>query len=190
MIHDPDATLAAVRNRGAIHATGDWLLFLDADDELSPGFREAMEAAVTKHKNRPMLLTPAVSYVYGRERHQPKFWPPGDIRDGNWMVIGTLIRRDLFHEIGGFRDYGWSEDWDLWARAITHGCGFDQVQEAVYIAHVDPKSRNRSAGPRTMLYWHQRIGFDNWPDLYHEPTQEEDEKELLATASLRRNRAA
>lgn len=182
--HDPDGTIASVRNEIAAAATNEWLLFLDADDELDADFSSAMTAAVDEHtaglsleQRKLLLFTPRVEYVSGtrrRVRRAPRFWPEVDIRGSNWLVIGTLIHRDLFTEIGGFRVYGWSEDWDLWARAFTAGARVVKVDGAIYVAYVTPSSRNRSAPRQERLYWHQRIGADNWPDIYDQPSAAED----------------
>ena len=57
--HDQDGTCATSRNRGASDASGDWLLFLDADDEFAPGYVGAMRRALERAAPTA-LLTPAV----------------------------------------------------------------------------------------------------------------------------------
>lgn len=41
-------TLAIARNEGAARAANPWLCFLDADDELTPGYLAAMTTAIRK----------------------------------------------------------------------------------------------------------------------------------------------
>ena len=54
-------------------------------------------------------------------------------------MVGTLVSRDLFLEVGGFEDYPHGfEDWSLWAKCWKAGAKIIQVRRAVYIAHVDP----------------------------------------------------
>lgn len=186
-IHLPDGTLAQARNLGALHAHGDWLLYLDADDELEPGFVDAMKEAIEAlDRGQRALLTPAVAYFNGRTTPRPKLWPRMDIRDGNWMIIGTLVQRDLFHEVGGFREYAWSEDWALWGACMNAGAIAVEVPAAVYRAHITPKSRNRNKPRQMVLYWHSRIGHDLWPEIYVAPTEREDEEQMLATGTVRR----
>lgn len=43
-LHRPNGGAGAARNTGLDHASGDWVLFLDADDELLPGFWAALAA--------------------------------------------------------------------------------------------------------------------------------------------------
>ena len=146
--HDPDGTIASVRNEMARTASGEWLCFLDADDEFAPGYLDAMRAAHEQERGTDggsLLLTPAVSYIRKNSRSAPKFWP-GDLdtfKTGNWLVIGTLIRRDFFWEVGGFRDFAHGlEDWNLWARCVRAGAKVIKVPRAVYLAHWNSASKH------------------------------------------------
>lgn len=135
------ATLAQARNTGAANATGDWLCFLDADDELDPRYLEAMEAATGT------LRAPAVQYVTDDVAAEPFLLADRDIRLLNPCVIGTLVPRTLFHQVGGFREEPVFEDWSLWLRCWNTGADIVHVSEAIYRAHVSPESRNNQGGP-------------------------------------------
>lgn len=164
--HDPQGTVASVRNMLAEQARGDYLVFLDADDELERGYIAAMKAA---RPERDTLLTPAVSYVVHGRRMRPKFWPEVDLRYANWLVIGTAISRSLFWEIGGFSDeeeFGAYEDWELWLRASAAGATVRKVPDAIYVAHQEPTSRHRSASQRERARWHYAIGSRHYPEIY------------------------
>jgi glycosyltransferase involved in cell wall biosynthesis len=151
--HEENASLAAVRNSAAYGAHGaDYLVFLDADDELAPGYIDAMrsawmDGAITD--NWDPLLVPAVSYIRadGRESR------PGIPQEGRWpelneCVIGTGVRRDLFVRLGGFRDQidakplDSLEDYDLWLRCYDAGASLIYVSDAVYRAPQTPQGRN------------------------------------------------
>lgn len=184
--HLEDGTLAESRNEGAAQATGKWILFLDADDQLEPGFMDAMRSAMRGAK-ASTLFTPAARYVRpGRSQPHTRVWPRMDIRDGNWLIIGTIISRKMFKEVGGFREYGWSEDWALFAEAINRGGEVIEVPEAIYRANVNLKSRNRSKHHKEMLYWHACIGHDLWPEVYDAPTPTEHRIQKLMTPHVRR----
>lgn len=139
-------TLHGSRNTGLRRVETEWVCFLDADDELHPGFFTAMEKASAD------VRAPAVSYVRGRNRSPAKIPRVAGhthgcnehcLPFGNWLVIGSVVRADLVRQVGGFRDFAWSEDWDLWVRCYQAGATFEAVPGAVYIAYVRPNSRNR-----------------------------------------------
>lgn len=141
--HDAIGTISSVRNALAEKATGDWLCFLDGDDELAPGYLDAMKGTRTRlihqdewTEHKHFLLTPQVSYVSTRGRREPpKFWPECSLTTGNWLVVGTLVPRDLFLEVGGFEDWPIYEDWALWGRCWKAGAQTVKVPDAIYLAH-------------------------------------------------------
>ena len=180
LLHEPDMTLAEVRNANATRATGDYLCHLDADDQLASGFADAMHAALAGLEG-DYLLTPAIQYGAGKKFSTPRFWPEIEIETGNWMVIGTLVPRHIFESAGGWVEYELYEDWATWAKCLQQGASIIKVPEAHYMAHVSAGSRNRGKSRKTYSYWRQRIGADIWPDLYCATTEEEDATCELAT---------
>lgn len=168
---DPAASygqrLADCRNVPARAATTEWLAFLDSDDEIMPGFVDAMEKAAAGGGD---LLTPAVSYVRpGRGPARPMFWPEKDIRDSNYLIVTTLMRREMFLAAGGFRDVPMYEDWDLLTRCLQAGAAVERVPDAVCRVHIRPESLHRRGSTRQdKQRAHEVVRRLNWPDLYEE----------------------
>lgn len=129
------ATLAQARNWGAAAAATEWLCFLDADDELGPGYIEAMLAA------RGDLRAPALHLVHPDRTEIPDL-TNRDIITINPCPIGTLIRREMFFDVGGFWEERAWEDWSLFRRCWLAGATISHVSAAVYLAHQDPQGRN------------------------------------------------
>jgi len=172
--HEPDASIAEVRNALGVEATGEWLCFLDADDELAPRYLEVIARQwerIQKHgADRLALLSPQVSYVQlnGR-RHAPKHHRKGNLQNDNFLVVGTLVQRDLFLKVGGFEDYPHGfEDWSLWAKCWKEGASVIQVVGAVYIAYLNPDSKHRKAWAdrKWQLQMHNKIREELFPELY------------------------
>ena len=160
-MHGP--SLHATRNEAARRADTEWLCFLDADDELEPGYFEAMERGDTD------LRAPMVRYVTSRfSKAEPRI-PAGtdDMAEGNRLVIGTLIRKAMFDDVGGFRDWTMYEDWDLWQRCWLADAtiGFT---DAVYRANVRRGSRNRAPNHAEKERARQAIRHANLPWLQKE----------------------
>lgn len=143
--HDPVNEIGPARNTAAEQATGEWLLFLDADDELAEGYVEAMTGAICDPRRpEPAMLQPAVRYWRKGRPMNPTMIPIKDLRVDNFLVIGTVVRRSLFTRVGGFNDYPHGfEDWSLWAKCWKAGAQVFPVPKAIYDAHVNPQSKHR-----------------------------------------------
>lgn len=175
MKHCPELTVAQARNVAARFATADWLCFLDADDELEPGYLDAMArsndgwvypALVTGWETvPPPLLVPLLRRVH--EGNLASAWASYPNK-GRWpqvneCVIGTLVHRRLFEEVGGFRDrtddgteIAMYEDWDLWLRCWDAGAALVYT-DAIYREHV-------STGRNTNAHLSQPVYDAIWAD--------------------------
>jgi glycosyltransferase involved in cell wall biosynthesis len=148
--HDGIGTdLSAARNEAARDSSADWLIFLDADDELDVGYIAAM-LDVDGDLRWPSTL----GVVNGVEDDYPVLLQPkGHILVGNHMVIGTMVRRDLFETVGGFRTgLPVLEDWDLWIRCLIAGAVAQPCPDAIYRVHVRSHSRNTEANGHHLVY--------------------------------------
>jgi hypothetical protein len=170
--HEPDGSRHSVRNWLARKAKTTWLCFLDADDDLLAGYVDAMEKEMAYLKAGRHLLTPSVSYAApGSDEHHPYLLPVKGIEKGNCLVLGTLVERDFFLELGGFRDWNAIngneyDDWELWIRCLKAGADIVQVPEAVYVHRQTPGSPSRSAPRKTTLHWQWEIGREHYPEIY------------------------
>ena len=187
-IHEPGGTIASARNNGLDAAKGEWVVFLDADDELAPGFVRAMLSHLEGVKDRQLLLTPSTQFCRGLRGAAIGVMPQVDMRDGSWLIIGTAVSRSHFKSVGGFSDgIDLYEDWHLWARCVREGSTIQICEDAVYRAHVNNDSRNRKRMSQgTRLYWHQWIGHDVFPESYEQTTEIEDKVKRLSDSRLRR----
>lgn len=155
--HIHAASLCEARNLGVEKATGEWIAFLDADDELHEGYVAAMEEKIKE-----------IDYnAYLQPRHQNSkdrvdgragvavMKPPMDLLTGNFLIIGTVVRKDAFQRVGGFRDIPIYEDWDLFIRIHQDGARHVTVDKAIYEINVMESSRNEAKELHET--WYQEI---------------------------------
>jgi glycosyltransferase involved in cell wall biosynthesis len=164
VVHMHGETLHEARNAALDRVETEWVIHLDADDELEPGYIAAMASAMAD------LRVPSVSYVrHGRPDVARMPRVAGHRHDctadclawGNWLVIGTAVRADMLRKVGGWHDYPWSEDWDAWVRCWAAGATIEAVPNAVYRAHVRPDSRNRAPQHAAKMEAHRMIARAN-----------------------------
>jgi glycosyltransferase involved in cell wall biosynthesis len=92
-LRKPNGGLASVRNRGITEGRGDWLLFLDADDELCEGAVEALLAHIEAHPESRLVIGGHISVSESGQRraHQAQAIPG----DAKARVRGYLLDKTL-----------------------------------------------------------------------------------------------
>jgi glycosyltransferase involved in cell wall biosynthesis len=143
--------LSSARNAGIEKATGHYLLMLDADDKIHPGY---IAAAVAALENNPNL-----GYVTCHTRYF-------EALAGSWIPVGfvpalmpfmntagacaNVYRRELFATCGGYDETMVSyEDWDFLLTIYEHGLEGDVLPAEFffYRKHFDSMVHT-VAGPR------------------------------------------
>lgn len=164
VVYAHESTLHDARNGALAKVRTEWVVFLDADDELAPGYIEALG------EGNADVRAPAVSYVRGGEVKAAKMprvaghdhqCTGNCLPQGNWLVVGAAHRTTLARRIGGWHDYPVYEDWDYWLRCYLSGATFEAIPSAVYVAHVRPRSRNRAPSHALKLATHRKIEAAN-----------------------------
>jgi hypothetical protein len=155
VVRKPNGGLASARNAGLVHATGDFVQFLDADDYLMPDMHEHILAAA--------LHSPAATVYYGGhikvdvEGHflsadpLPFLLPDPFhhlLRGNPFPCHSLVIRRQAFPEPRKAFDVtlGACEDWEAWLRLASRGAVFAPVRKAMvaYRRYPDSMSWNPS----------------------------------------------
>ncbi len=121
------------RNKGIAEATGDYLIFLDADDLLD---RRAIERLVECTAGQPNCVALMGCAWFKDDPSQPfatrtpratSFFP-GIISQNLAPAHCWLVPRDLVVRVGGFGDdIQQFEDWDLWCRIALTGASLNAV---------------------------------------------------------------
>lgn len=167
--HQPGGNIASCRNDAAKRAIADYICFLDADDELDDNYIYRMRRAIAKNEGMSKMYAPRVIYVNNGRRSAPKYWKEVPLSEGNWLVIGTLVPKEEFLQVGGFEAWPHAyEDWQLFAKLWKGGMTIEKVPGAIYIAHVMPNSRNKDMDHNKRVRTHYGIGYKLFPEIYTE----------------------
>lgn len=148
VVHSHRDSLREARNSGAEQApaTTEWLVFLDADDELDALF---VETLIGYQGDADILQTAVRGFSLSEDGWTREWLDPVPVlhhqkyplKSQNYLSIGSPIQADMFRSVGGFGDWPVLEDWDLWLRCHNGGAQFDELYDAIYFIN-DAHSRN------------------------------------------------
>jgi glycosyltransferase involved in cell wall biosynthesis len=129
-LRKPKTNAPDTRNYGIRQARGDWLLWLDSDDALLPGWLVRLNAALLEHPQadayygnlvvtdaagRPLKTLRYEDFAGLEDRLLPRL-----LRGNPLPLPGTLMRRSLLEEAGGFDTaFPRAHDYELWSRLAT-----------------------------------------------------------------------
>ncbi|MBI4890192.1 MAG: glycosyltransferase [Acidobacteria bacterium] len=155
--------IAAASARAVEFSTGEWLAFLDNDDELAPD--ALLEVA------RLLQSQPELDVIYSDEDkinaageycdhfHKPD-WSPEHLQCVMYMLHLMVVRKKLFFDVGGFRaEYSGAQDYDLALRLAARTNRIGHIPKVLYhwrmiegsaAAKVDAKPEALNAGMRAL----------------------------------------
>ncbi len=158
VIHRPHGGLVEALNAGLDGCRGEWVARMDADDIAHPRRFELQLEAVGRD--------PGLDVVSSFVAHFPRPQVAEGVRIYEEWLNGlcsheeivrerfiesplphpsVMLRRRRLEQLGGYRERGWPEDYDLWLRLERAGARFGKV-------------------PRKLLFWRQHQGRLTWRD--------------------------
>lgn len=125
-IQQRNAGPGAARNAGIREASGDWIAFLDHDDQWHPTKLQRQCAAIDQNPDAILCYTGLMMCRPEGKYDSPaypseKLWPT--LRWRNPITpSATMVRRDVLVQTGGFTTtIKGTEDWEMWVRLYTLG---------------------------------------------------------------------
>ena len=157
VLSHPHSGLVNALNTGLAHCQAEYVARMDADDRAHP---ERLENQLAYLHAKPEVVVVGC-LVRG--------FPEGQVRQGfkiyldwlNSLVTNQQIRREIFVEsplahpsvvfrrqavlsAGGYQDYGWPEDYDLWLRLYLQGAQFGKVDQVLLDWRESPERLTRT----------------------------------------------
>ena len=158
VLHRPQRGLVATLNDGLAQCRAPLVARMDGDDICHPLRLERQVAF--------LATNPLVTLVACRVRHVPRQTLTAGMRAyENWQnslldhadIIrdlyveapfthpSVIFRRDAVLALGGYRDCGWPEDYDLWLRLARAGARFARLPETLFYWRDRPQRLTRTA---------------------------------------------
>jgi glycosyltransferase involved in cell wall biosynthesis len=104
-------------------ATGEYIVFMDCDDEISPNCLLELAKAIEKNPNVEFMYSDFDKIDDRDRRFAPSFWPdwsPHLITSQMYTAHVTCYKREVLQKLGGLREgTDGAQDWDLILRYWT-----------------------------------------------------------------------
>jgi glycosyltransferase involved in cell wall biosynthesis len=155
----PHRGVIAAANAGLADCTAPYIARMDADDRAHPE-RLAQQAAYLEAHPEVAVVSSLV-----------KAFPDEKVREGYRIYIewlnslltdedirreifvesplanpSTMMRRTWFEKMGGYHEYGWAEDYDLWLRMYLAGAQFAKIPSVLLEWRDHPSRITRTDG--------------------------------------------
>ncbi|QEM69418.1 glycosyltransferase [Geobacter sp. FeAm09] len=149
--------LVAALNEGLAACRAPLIARMDGDDIAHPRRLEmqadlldaepgiGLAACAFRHFPRPAIKQGMVAY----EAWQNGLHDHGTIMrdlfvESPFVHPSVMLRRDLLAGVGGYRDCGWPEDYDLWLRLAAAGCRFARLAQPLFFWRDHPERATRT----------------------------------------------
>ena len=119
---DRNRGIAGASNACMEMARGDFVVFLDNDDELAPHALFFIAELLNRHPDADVIYSDEDKIAPGGTREHPFFKPdfsPDLLLCHNYICHMLVVRRSLVMDVGGFREeYDGAQDYDLILRVV------------------------------------------------------------------------
>lgn len=132
IIHQQNQGVSVARNTGILHAQGQYIAFLDADDEWEPDYLKTIDHLIEKYPESDMYVTAyRIDMGNGKEHYSARLTPAAGCLESYWLTYqyaydfvwtsATVIRRSAVLKAGLFRaGEKIGQDLDLWSRVARN----------------------------------------------------------------------
>lgn len=173
ILHDHNEGVAKSRNDGIEAATGDYIICLDADDEIGRDYIAACKNALDRDRELGIVYT-GLGYLQSTGSVTPTQFPPpfdwefqAEVANPPHTCVPTaaMFRRDLWRRAGGYiQAHAPGEDAEFYTRILSIGATARRVTDEAlihYRAHDGSASRTKRYKP--INDWHPWMLDKHYP---------------------------
>lgn len=126
---------ALIRNGLVRRSLAEWIVFLDDDDLLDPGFVELHLRHALSHSAD--VVYSLCRYPENSERRPPiTGFDAVRLRRGNYIPVTALVRRSMFNKTAGFNPSARFEDHRLWLDMLDSGARFSHLPQVCWTYRI------------------------------------------------------
>lgn len=139
IIEKENGGVASARNKGIESAFSDYVVCLDADDCLAPGYLETTSRALNADRGLGVAYTGLTIINEDGSEWGPSGWPPEFSWDtqatpnnppSNCVPCAAMFRRDMWKRAGGYKQvYAPAEDTEFFTRGLSVGFRAKRVSD-------------------------------------------------------------
>jgi GT2 family glycosyltransferase len=149
---DRNVNISTATNEAVKSSTGQFLLFMDHDDELTPDAVGEVALYLAEHPETDVLYSDDDKIDLSGNRYAPQFkpdWSPELLLSYMYFSHLFVIRRALFDACGGMRvGFEGSQDYDLALRATEKSAAIGHIPKILYHWRAVPGSTATSGAAK------------------------------------------
>lgn len=149
---DQNVNISLATNRAAALATGEFLLFFDHDDELTPDAVGEVALYLAERPRTDVLYSDDDKIDLAGRRYAPQFkpdWSPELLLSYMYLSHVFVVRRSLFESIGAMRTgFEGAQDYDLALRLTERTAAVGHIPKVLYHWRALPGSTASSGAAK------------------------------------------
>jgi len=152
--HPQNKGISGATNTAISHSTGDYVVLLDHDDELTEDC--LFELALCINRDNPDYIYSDEDKInekeYFTEPHYKPDWSPDTMMSTMYVCHVSCIKKSILEAVGGLRsDYDGCQDWDLILRIVEKTDKISHIPKVLYHWRIIPGSISADIGAKSYV---------------------------------------